>query len=159
MTQSHHARGGAAIAVLEQLEAWEAGLILNLRLWCDGPSGQMRVWDEYQKSLPEPIAKQECRTFETLLRTLTAASHRPLVRHGVHCSCVGADECVFVHLVKNASDGHLNDAALMATLITGPARAEYIAVLAGQVGECMRRMHHSKPEFQSAATRNVARLH
>ena len=159
MRPDHHARGGAAVGVLTRMEAWEANLILNLRLWCDGPSGQAQVWNEYRKALPGAQAQQECRAFETLLRTIIDNAHRPLVRHDVGCACVGADEGVFLHLVRCAADGHLTDAALMATMMVGPAQAERIALLAGQVGSCARYIHDRQPEFSQEGAPNVVRLH
>lgn len=159
MTPDQHAHGGAAVAVLNQMQAWEANLVLNLRLWCEGPSGQQQVWNEYRAALKSTDAHLECHAFETLVRTIVSAAHRPMIRHHVGCSCVGADEAVFVNLIRFASEGHLNDAALVATLLIGPARAEHVAVLAGQVGECARRIHGNTAEFPPEAATNVVRLH
>ena len=141
MKPDYHERGGVAVAVLNRMEAWEANMVLNLRLWCDGPKGQSLVWNEYRKALPGAQAQRACKQFETLLKTLIDQAHRPLVTHDVGCCCVGADECIFVNLIRFASDGHLNDAALVATLIAGPTYAEQIAVLAGEVGHCARNIH------------------
>ncbi|MEM8872519.1 MAG: hypothetical protein AAGE38_19115 [Pseudomonadota bacterium] len=155
----NNARGGAAIGVLNRMEAWEANLVLNLRLWCEGPAGQSQVWNEYRRALPGPDAQCECQAFETLVQTLIDAAHRPLVRHEVGCACVGADEGVFVNMVRNAADGHLTDAALIATLLIGPSQAEHVAVLAGQVGACARHIHSGVPELSTEAGSNVVRLH
>ena len=131
MRADHHARGGASVAVLNSLHGWESNLVMNLRLWCEGPVGQATVWNEYARCFPKGAALSEMQAFETLLRALIDHAMRPLVRHEVGCSCVGSDECVFLNLVKTASEGHLTDAALIATLMTGPAHAEHIAILAG----------------------------
>jgi hypothetical protein len=128
-------------------------------LWCEGPRGQAQVWTEFRRALPGPVAQRECRNFERLLHTLIDAAHRPLVRHDVGCACVGADECVFVHLVRTAADGHLTDAALIATLLAGPSQAEHIALLAGAVGACARRIHGTQTECPIDAAPNVVRLH
>lgn len=158
MTEDHRARGGAAVAVLNRMEPWESNLVLNLRLWCEGTRGQSEVWNEYRKALPGPQAQTACRAFEVLLKTLVENAHRPLVRRDVGCNCVGADEAIFVHLVHTASDGHLGDAALIATLIIGPSKAEHIAVLAGEVGTCVRDIHaHHQPPKETLS--NVVRLH
>lgn len=159
MTADHHARGGAALGVLNRMDAWEANLVLNLRLWCEGPQGQAQVWNEYRKSLSGGAAHNACRNFEGLLNILTDNAYRPLVRHDVGCSCIGADECIFLQLVKTASEGHLNDAALIATLIAGPAHAEHIALLAGEVGACAREIHPDHPDLPTSAGSNVVRLH
>ena len=159
MKPDHNERGGAAVAVLNRMEAWEANMVLNLRLWCDGPKGQSMVWNEYRSALPGRVAQDACRLFEVLVNTLIDNAHRPLVRHDVGCSCVGADECVFVNLIRFASDGHLNDAALIATLIAGPSKAEHIAMLAGEVGLCARNIHAHSTELPTSTGSNVVRLH
>lgn len=165
MTPDYHARGGATVAVLNRMEAWEASLVLNLRLWCEGPSGQSQVWKAYRSALSGEEAQRACRGFDILMKTLIEKSFRPLVRHDVGCACVGADEGILVNLVRTAAEGHLSDAALIATLMTGPAQAEHIAILAGQVGARMREIHqpgtYQTPDESSDATpgSNVIRLH
>ena len=165
VSQEHEARGGAPVAVLNRLDAWEANLVLNLRLWCEGPRGRGYVWSDYSQSFPNGVAESELQSFEELLRLLVSLSMRPLVRHCVGCACVGSDEGVFLHLVRTASDGHLNDAALIASMMVGPARAEQIAMLAGQVGDAARRMRSGaagpSDEKTEPATfgANVIRLH
>lgn len=152
MSIDHYARGAAAVGVLNRMSAWEANLVLNLRLWCEGPQGQAQVWSEYRRSLCGEDAQRECRTFEALVRSIIDAAHRPMVRHEVGCSCVGADEGIFVNLARTASDGHLRDAALIATLLVGPAYAEQIAILAGHVGECARKIHKKASEYPTQTT-------
>lgn len=159
MKYDHSARGGSAVAVLRLMEAWEANLVANLRLWCDGPKGQAAVWNEYRRSCSGPQAQAECRSFEHLVNALIDNSYHPLVRHKVGCACVGVDEGTFVNLVRTASDGHLNDAVLIATLIAGPAKAEHIAVLAGEVGATLRRMHAETNDELPELGGNVGRLH
>ncbi|MBY5935635.1 hypothetical protein KUV51_21680 [Tateyamaria omphalii] len=160
MTAPHHARGGATVAVLNRMEAWEANLVLNLRLWCEGPTGQHHAREDYLNALPAAEAERAWATFQRLTRKILCTAPRPLIRHAVGCNCVGSDECVFVHLVRTASDGHLNDAALIATLLTGPAHAEHIALMAGEVGSTMRSIHNKKTEpLSPAAAPNVVRLH
>lgn len=159
MLDNHQVRGGAAIGILNTLEAWESCVVLNLRLWCDGPDGRAQVWAEYRKSLPGTEAKGQCAAFESLVRTITELAPRTLIRHDVSCSCFGADEGVFLHLIRTASAGHLNDAALIASLLVGPAQAEKIALLAGQVGECARRIHARHDDRLGQMPANVVRLH
>jgi len=148
MNDESHARGGETVTILSRMTPWEANLVLNMRLWFDGPEGQEQVWSEYRRALPGADAQRECRTFERLLITLTENACRPLVRHHVGCACVGVDEGVFVTLVRTASEGYLSDAALIATLLTRPAHAELIAVMAGQVGHCVRQIHNRRPEYE-----------
>ncbi|WP_299154480.1 hypothetical protein [uncultured Tateyamaria sp.] len=159
MTPPHHAHGGAAIAALTSMDAWEADLILNLRLWCDGPRGQAKARHAYHNLFPETEADRAWYMFETLVTKIVGTANRPLVRHQLGCNCVGSDECVFVHLIRTASDGHLNDAALIATLLSGAAHAEHIAILAGEVGSIARSFHRKRKPQSTAAAPNVVRLH
>lgn len=159
MTDARSARGGATIGVLNRMEAWEANLVLNLRLWCEGPTGQAEVWNEYRRALPGAQARDECHAFESLIRALVSNAYRPLVRHDVGCACMGADEGAFLHLVRCAADGHLNDAALMASMLAGPSHADRIATLAGQVGICARQIHNRPPEYSVEAEPIKAWLH
>ncbi|MEX0369565.1 MAG: hypothetical protein AB3N09_02980 [Tateyamaria sp.] len=159
MTASHHARGGAALAVLNRMDAWEAQLVLNLRLWCEGAQGRALAQRDYSAALSPVEADQAWSIFDRLVVKVLATSARPLVRHEVGCNCVGSDECIFLHLVRTASDGHLNDAALIATLLSGPAHAEHIALLAGDVGSTMRRIHRTAANALPNDDRKVVHLH
>lgn len=159
MTPNDHAQGGAPVAVLNRLDTWEANTVLNLRLWCEGPEGQEQVWSEFRRALSGQDASDEWRAFQDLISTVISHAKRPLVRHDVGCSCVGSDECIFLNLVRTASAGHLNDAALIATLLAGPAHAEHIAVLAGRVGACARRIHTRDSEPKPNVRPNNVRLH
>ena len=160
MTPEHHKRGGEAVAALNRMEGWEANLVLNLRLWCEGPMGKRHARRDYYGTLSEPEADRAWANFERLVEKIVGTAHRPRVRHDGGCNCVGSDECVFVHLIRTASDGHINDAALIATLLSGPAHAEHIALLAGQVGETIRRIHRLAAQPQSPAElARVVRLH
>lgn len=160
MNREHHRRGGATVAALNRMDSWEANLVLNLRLWCEGPNGQSHARRDYTGALPEQDADRAWNNFEKLVKKIVGTAHRPLVRHQVGCNCVGSDECVFVHLIRTASDGHLNDAALIATLLSGPAHAEHIAILAGEVGDTIRRIHRAANAPHSPADKTrVVRLH
>lgn len=159
MRPEDQARGGAAVALLTSMEAWEAKLVLNLRLWCDGPDGQAQVWKEYREVLPCANAHDAYRQFELLLSTLARNAHRPLVTNTVEGASDGSDACILVNLVRFALDGHLNDAALVATLIVGPSSAEHVALLAGEVGTRARRIGAQSLSSKTKTGPDVIRLH
>lgn len=159
MSSEHHKRGGASLGVLSSMQPWEAELILNLRLWCDGPEGQQEVWNSFTASLPLGTAKNEMEAFERLIRLITSNAHRPLVRHNISCACAGSDECVFAHLVTTASDGHLSDAALIASLLVSPAQAEHVALLAAQVGTSAKKMTQGHTTSLGTASADIIRIH
>ncbi len=161
MTPEHHARGGAVVAILTSLEAWEADLILNLRLWCAGRRGRDQVRGDYRRAFPELVARRGIRDFESLVAMIIDHAHRPIVHHEVGCACVGSDEGIFAHLVRIAADGHGTDAILVAMMLVGPAHAEPVAVLAAHVGICARKMNSSSDlrRADPSITARVVRLH
>ncbi|WP_187430787.1 hypothetical protein [Roseobacter fucihabitans] len=145
---------------LSTLEDWEALLIRDLRLWCHGPEGQAEVWNGYAVNLPQGKAVAEMRVFEDLINTLSTFARRPLVRHEVQCDCLGADEAVFLHIVKAACTGELDDAAMVAALVVIPAHAVRVALMAAQVGTSIQIISANqgaqpKPDMPH----NVVRLH
>lgn len=152
-------RGGASVGVLMHLEPWEADLIVTLRLWCDSPEGQAKVWNEFATTLPKGQAAHEMRAFEQLVSTIAAYAHRPLVRHSVGCACMGADEGVFAHLVRTASTGDLGEASQIATLLVTAAQAEHVAILAAQVGCTRKSISSTRMAEESARGNNVITLH
>ena len=158
MIAKQHKRGGATVGVLSHMDPWQAELIVNLRLWCEGCEGQQMVWNCFAKSLPGTKAVAEIQTFETLISLLNSTCHRPLVRHQRTCACVGADEAAFAHLVSTASQGDLGEATLIATLLVRAAHAEHAAVLAAHVG-CAARAIATAKHLPGTPSQNVRRLH
>ena len=160
MISGHHRRGGATIGHLSTLDDWEALLIRELRLWCHGPEGQAEVWNGFAVNLPPGTADTEMRVFEDLIRTMATYARRPLVRHDVQCDCLGADEAVFLQIVKSACSGELHDAAMVAALAVMPAHAERVALMAAQVGTSIQRISaHLDVPAEPHKPHNVVRLH
>ena len=161
MTGPDHATGGTPVAQMHRLPRWEAQMLMNFRLWCDGPEGQQDVWNEYRCALPYPEARCACRHLEMLILEIGRHAHRPLVRHQVGCACVGSDEAVFLNLLRTASKGNRRDASLIATLLVGATHAHDVAVLADQVGSCARRLAGSnvQPDAQTPTRPHGATLH
>ena len=158
----HRTMGGAVpLAAIDAMQAWEANFVLNMRLWCDGPQGKMIVSKEFHRALPDGHAEASIQDFDSLISDICQLAHRPLVRHEVSCNCVGADECVVLHLVRMASAGQLADAALISSLLVGSAHAERIALLAGLVGEACRQLVRSslKTHEPYRANRFSGRVH
>lgn len=146
-------RGGIALGAIETLEDWQATLVVQLRCWCDGDTGRNDVYETFARCFDTDEAERGFATFEALVTTLLLHAHRPLIRHSVHCTCLGADECIFTHLVSTATEGHLTDAALIASLLIGPTYAEHVALIAGDVGRNARLM---APYLKSPIKRTAA---
>lgn len=160
MMSADMARGGASVGVLTKMDPWEADCILNLRILCDGIDGRNTVYQSLVRELGTVDGVEAFENLSSLVSFLCRNAHRALVRHDVTCSSVGADEAVFCHIVRMASAGHLNDAALAATLLVGAAHAEQVALLAGEVGQAHRNAARAAQKtIQTAPTTNVVRLH
>ncbi len=159
MTIDHAHPGGEAVGQLKHRSPWEVALIVGLRHWCDGPLGQATIQSDFSLALSESAAQRVYASFDQLLRLILQHAHRPLVRHDIDCPCCGADEAVFAQLVRTATSGDLHDAALMATLLAGPAKAELIAILAGEVGSAMQRMTENHAPLGTLPAQQRAGLH
>ena len=149
--------GRMVVGLLTDLAPWEAGLILFLRSWMDGPVGQADVWNSYARSFGGTEGRTEMHRFETLLVTLCDNARRTLVRHGGGCACIGTDEAIFCNLVREAARGDLAEAAAIASLLVRACHAEAVAILAAQVGRAMQRMTWNIPAGPDNLTGNGGR--
>lgn len=159
MKMERDIRGAAAVGQLTEVSPWEAELILNMRLWQDGPTGQTQVWTIYAETFGQAEGRQHLHSFERLLGLIDANMLRPLVRHGVACRCIGSDEAVFANMVRFASDGELHEASLIATLLVRPSHAEHVAVLAGEVGTVVRILARGHNAARDALNHAPIRVH
>lgn len=144
-------RNAAPIGHLADLPPEEADLIVTLRQWCEGPSGQAAVWNSFATRLGPEKGRRALGAFEDLVTLLTNHSRRRLMRYDVCCRCVGADECVFARFVAQAAEGAREDAMLMAMLIVRPDMAPCVTALAEQVGLILRQGQRTAPEQDRAA--------
>ncbi len=160
MTMHLKNNGGVAVGDLSMLAAWEQALIHDLRLWCQGPDGRAQVWNRFALTLPRGTAGAHIHVFEDLIATLSTYARRTLVRHHVECACLGADEAVFLHIVRAASAGDIHDAAMVAALVVLPAHAERVALMAAQVGVATRHISDvATPVADEAGDRPRTPLH
>lgn len=137
--------GSSVVGRLTDIAPWEAELILSMRHWMDGQSGQAKVWNGFARCFGPVDGRTEMRQFETLMTSLCAHARRPLARHGLFCVCIGSDEAIFQTLVREAARGDLAEAALIASLLVPAAYAELIALKAAQVGQAMQIMTRDMP--------------
>ena len=138
MRSQEDMRGAAAVGQLHSVPPWEALLVRQMRLWCDGPAGQAKVRRYWQGQANSVDGQDPLELFSALIQSFLTFARRPLVRHGLECECLGADEAVFAQIVADASAGNLDDAIILSGLIAMPAQAEPIALLAGRVGTSFR---------------------
>lgn len=133
-------RGGAPVGYITELEPIEAGAVLYLRLWCDGPDSQAQVWNDFAVALGPKNGRKALKSFERLCDLCVRHGRRPLMRHHVTCKCLGADESCFANFVGYASEGEREDALLIATTIVRPDMAPSLVGLAQEFGLALRRM-------------------
>lgn len=157
MTQNTHHRGGAPVGFMTELDAIEAASVIYLRLWNSGPEAQVQVWNDLARGLGAERGKTALRSFETLCATCAQHGRRPLMRHSVHCKCIGADESCFANFIATAATGEREDAMLIATLLVRPDVAPLVASLAADFGLALMQMRLAAPRdvTPSHATRTL----
>lgn len=146
-------RGAAPVGMIEELPALEQGAVLLLRHWCDGEGGRMAVVEDFTRTLGNARGAEAVNALAHLLTLFVSHGRRPLMRHGVSCSCLGGDESAFAQMVAAAAFGDREDAMAFA-LTMMPADAAYQAVqtaeMLGQSIQAMARgLRHSHPPIPS----------
>ncbi|OUD09741.1 hypothetical protein BVC71_07880 [Marivivens niveibacter] len=136
----HTPRGGAPVGKMADLDPVEAAAVLYFRMWCDGANGADRLRMDFLSTLGIDQGEAALGAFNELCQSCTTYGRRPLMRHSLTCSCLGADESCFANLVALAGEGAREDAALIASLIVRADLALPMADLAQQVGIAFRRM-------------------
>lgn len=138
-------RGGAAVGRLSDLDPVEAGAVLYLRLWSDGPNGRADAASDFDIALGSNHGRAAMLTLDRLCSLCASHGRRPLVRHGLGCACLGADENCFAQMIAAASEGAREDAMMMASLIVRPDFAPALASLSEELGLALRRMTAAMP--------------
>ncbi|MCA0871215.1 hypothetical protein LCL97_10270 [Seohaeicola saemankumensis] len=162
MTAHHSQRGGAAVGQLRHLDPVEAGAVLYLRLWSDGPAGQDNARSDFDIGLGADAGQTAFSALEQICGLCVRYGRRPLIRHHLSCSCVGADESCFANMVAAASQGDREDAIMMAALIVRADLAPCLAGLAESLGLALRRMaaiETACPDPVTTRTPSAPRLH
>ncbi|ABV93788.1 conserved hypothetical protein [Dinoroseobacter shibae DFL 12 = DSM 16493] len=140
MTVQATHRGAATVGYVQDLPPLERDAVLYLRLWCDGPDAQARVWTAFAASLGPEAGRPALKALENLCMLCLRHGRRPMARHGVACKCLGADEACFANFVGYASEGSTEDALLLATTLVRPDMGYQVVGLAQEFGLALRRM-------------------
>jgi hypothetical protein len=145
-------RGAAPVGYLTELGPVEAGAVLYLRLWSDGPDAQSQIWQDFATALGPQQGRKALKSFETLCDICVRHGRRPLMRHNVSCKCLGSDEACFANFVGYASDGDTEDALMIATTMVRPDMAAVLVGAALDFGMALKRMSlkaRGTPIYQS----------
>ena len=133
-------RGGAPVGHVADLELVEAGAVLCLRMWCDGPEAQADLWNQFATALDPASGRRALKSLETLCDLWVRHARRPVMRHQAGCKCLGADEACFARFVGAASDGDREDALMIAATVVRADIAPLTLSLAEEFGFALRRM-------------------
>ncbi len=143
--KSPSVRGGAAVGRLSDLNPVEAGAVMYLRLWGEGPQGRADAASDFDIALGMDQGRAVMLTLDRLCSLCANHGRRPLVRHGLGCACLGADENCFAQMIGAASEGAREDAMMIASLIVRPDFAPALASLSEELGLALRRMTATAP--------------
>ncbi len=138
-------RGGAAVGRLSDLSPVEAGAVMYLRLWGDGATGRANAASDFDIALGSDQGRAVTLTLDRLCALCAHHGRRSLIRHGLGCACLGADENCFAQMIAAASEGAREDAMMMASLIVRPDYAPALASLSEELGLALRRMTAAIP--------------
>ncbi|WP_170718420.1 hypothetical protein [Ruegeria profundi] len=142
---SPSSRGGAAVGRLTDLAPIEAGAVMYLRLWSEGAKGRADAASDFDIALGANQGRAAMLTLDRLCSLCASYGRRPLIRHGLGCACLGADENCFAQMIAAASEGAREDAMMMASLIVRPDFAPALASLSEELGMALRRMTAAVP--------------
>ncbi len=142
---SPSSRGGAAVGRLTDLAPIEAGAVMYLRLWSEGAKGRADAASDFDIALGANQGRAAMLTLDRLCSLCASYGRRPLIRHGLGCACLGADENCFAQMIAAASEGAREDAMMMASLIVRPDFAPALASLSEKLGMALRRMTAAVP--------------
>ncbi|CUH33565.1 hypothetical protein JSE7799_00994 [Jannaschia seosinensis] len=108
--------GAAPVAHLHSLGRVQALAVLLFRDWFEGPAGRARAGDLFRQGLGS-AAEGAILQWADFAEVLAANPRRPLMRHDLTCTCVGADEAVMAHVLALAAEGAREDAMLILSLL------------------------------------------
>ncbi|WP_010142099.1 hypothetical protein [Oceanicola sp. S124] len=127
-------RGAEPVARITALPFQEALLIGALRARAAGPEAQRQFSTELADLMGASRAAEAEAALDGFLEVTLRHARRPLMRHGLTCACVGADEAVLAHLMTISTSGEREDAMLMACLLVRPDMAPAVVSQARTLG-------------------------
>ncbi|UWQ44656.1 hypothetical protein [Leisingera aquaemixtae] len=143
-------RGGVTVGTLSDLPPLEAGAVIYLRHWFSGAETREQMRRDFEVSFGPEMAEAAFEAFGSLCNFCAAHGRRPLVRHGMTCKCLGADENCFANLLASAAEGQDDDAHILASLIVTPHKAQELTRLASDCGLLMQQIMGVQPPPQPA---------
>lgn len=145
MTMPPDQRGGATVGHLQDYDAITAASVVYFRMWCNGADTQATVIQDLTLSLGLGRGRKAAEAFGELCGMCARHGRRPMMRHALHCKCVGADEASFAHFIAAAAEGDRDDAMMIAILLVRPDVAPLVTSLAADFGLALKQMNLAAP--------------
>ncbi|WP_281708003.1 hypothetical protein [Phaeobacter italicus] len=150
-------RGGATVGLLSDLPPLEAAAVRAMRHWFAGNEARMSLRADCVAALGPTLGRQAYETLGRFLNFCAAEGRRPLVRHGLSCNCLGADENCLANLVAAANDAAFDDAQMLASLVVSPRQAPRAATMAAKAALVLDQMARDQnSQGAPAATHTTA---
>ncbi|WP_428927537.1 hypothetical protein [Marinibacterium sp. SX1] len=140
MTAAQRHRGGAPVGLVADLDPVEAGLVIYLRLYCSGDDAREQAERDFTLSLGPDHGTEALESLGRICELCADHGRRPLMRHGISCKCLGADESCLANMVAAAGTGEREEAMLLAALMVRADMAPCLAGLAETLGLALARM-------------------
>jgi hypothetical protein len=140
-------RGGAPVGALQELGPIELAAVVYLRAWCAGGADRGMIARDFGLVMGDAAAPMVA-DFDALMTAVLTNARRPVMRHGLGCTCFCGDESAFANLVAAAAGQDHEEALLFAsTLVKGHAAwaAVELALRLGQVFLRLARMPSNAP--------------
>lgn len=134
MNMNPNHRGAAPVGHIDHLGDTEQLTVRLLRAWRDGSSSVAKFENRFCRIMGKDRSDTLLDAMAQICRICSEHGRRPLMCHGTHCSCLGADESCFANFVANAADGNRDDALLIATLLVRPDFAPCLVGYAESLG-------------------------
>ena len=133
--------GEVAVGHLADQPWFEATVVRFLRLWGDGPDGQVRMQYECLSLAGPEDGPRLIAAWAEMIDLLAHHRRRPLMRHSTDCPCMGADEAFFAFFLATAAEGESEDALMAALLLVRADVAPLVTDFARQVGLSLKQAH------------------
>lgn len=140
MTPIRPPRGAASVGRLMDLDPFEAGAVLYMRLCWGNPDALDILERDFVPLLGRSAGQSAARGFLQMASLCQSFGRRPLCPHSQSCACLGGDEACFARLLSSAAEGAREDALMMALLLVRADFAPVLAGLAQDAGLALQRM-------------------
>lgn len=143
-------RGAEHVGLLQELPALERSVVIFLRNWCEGEAHRAMLERDCLARLGADMGARDYSNFARLMRLCILNARRPLLRHGLACPCVGADEHAFAQMIGAAAAWNRDGAVELAGRLVESSVAWEVALLAEGLGRMFLRFARS--DLQAGTT-------